>query len=202
MSHPDPPQPDNPPGNQPSDQWGRPEHWGSASNWGTPAQPQSSPSAADPQQQSQPSAPPSGQPPGQGPGGPGQSYGQPPAEPPPSRSIADANPFKAAFDFSFNSYATPGLVKIIYVLATILAIIWWIGGTIMVFITGSAFSSLNDPYGESGGAGGVVLGIIALLLGWIPALLWLLIVRIALEASMALVRLADDMRHIRRNAGA
>ena len=40
-----------------------------------------------------------------------------------------------------------------------------------------------------------------LLLGWIPALLWLLFVRIVLEASLALVRVADDTRHIRDKVG-
>ncbi|QGN34675.1 DUF4282 domain-containing protein [Microlunatus sp. Gsoil 973] len=107
------------------------------------------------------------------------------------RRISDANPLRAAFDFGFNSYATPGLVKIIYVLALIVAALWWIGGGLTGLIAGVAARGLG------GGDGSVALGIIALLLGWIPALLWLLFVRIVLEASLALVRVADDARHIR-----
>jgi hypothetical protein len=205
---------------QPADQWRQPGQWGSSTpDWGqqhSTTQPVGQPPGSsaeswhqpDPSQgwQHAPASAPQPQPGGffgQSPGGYGGPHGQPPPPQQPSpgiRRIADANPFRAAFDFGFNSYATPGLVKIIYVLATILAVIWWIGGTIMTFITGAAITSLGNPYG-GGGAGGIVLGVFALLLGWIPALLWLLLVRIVLEASTALVRLADDMRRFRQNAG-
>jgi len=107
------------------------------------------------------------------------------------KRFSDANPLRAAFDFRFDSYATPGLVKIIYILAAIIAGLWWIGGGLTALIAGMAASH----YG--GGGGSLVLGILGLLLGWIPALLWLLFVRIILEASLALVRIADDARNIR-----
>lgn len=199
----------NPGGNQPNESssqehggWGQSGQWGSSGQQHPGAQPHGQPSgpSTDWQQQWQhqpsPNAP-YGPPPG-GPPGSGQTGGYGPQQPP--RAIADANPFRAAFDFSFGSYATPGLVKIIYVLAVILAAIWWIGGTIMTFIMGAAIMSVGDPYGDSGSAAGVVLGLFWLLLGWIPALLWLLLVRIALESSIALVRVADDMRHLRQSA--
>lgn len=200
-----PSNPSTPPGQWPSGQWGssapdRGQQSSGPQPHGQPSAPSADWGTGDWQQQwqQQPATagpnPPYGAPPG------GQSGYGPPG-PPPHRSVSDANPFRAAFDFTFDSYATPGLVKIIYVLAVILAAIWWIGGTIMSFITGAAITSLGDPYGESGGAGGVVLGIFWLLLGWIPALLWLLLVRIMLEASIALVRVADDIRHLRQSAG-
>lgn len=199
-------------GDQASDQWGQAGQWGSPpQHWGQQdpgGQPHGQPSGASAgwqhqagwqQQWQQPS-------PGQSPSA---SFGQTSGghQPPPrDRQTADANPFRAAFDFGFNHYVTPGLVKIIYVLAVILAVIWWIGGAIMTFVMGGAVNSASSEiYGNSGGSGGtgfIVLGVLDLLLGWIPALLWLLFIRIILEASMALVRLATDMRSLRHNAGA
>lgn len=123
---------------------------------------------------------------------------QQPASGPADRKFDDANPLRAAFDFGFNRYATPGLVKIIYVLAVVIAAVWWIGGTITTFVLGAAVSDLGRmTTGSGGGGGGIVLGIVSLLLGWIPALLWVLLVRVVLEAAMALVRVAEDARGIR-----
>lgn len=151
-------------------------------------QPYQQPSAGGPYEQTQPYA--ANQPP-TGPSAGSASFGSWQPQPPQhQRRATDANPLKAAFDFSFNSYATPGLVKIIYILAAIVAGLWWIGGGLVALISGIAASSY-------GGGGAIFLGVVGLLLGWIPALLWLLFVRIILEASLALVRVADDARHIR-----
>jgi hypothetical protein len=142
----------------------------------------------------------------------GQPYAQSAAGPPPGggyyqhwqsqpakRPIGDANPLKAALDFSFDSYATPGLVKIIYILAVVLGAIWWIGGTIVMFV---AAASTPEIAGYSSGPSGsdFVPAILSLLLGWIPVLLWLLLVRVLLEAAMALVRTAGDVRALRSDA--
>lgn len=151
-------------------------------------QPYQQPSAGGPYQQSQPYDP--NQPPAGPPAG-GTFGSWQPQPPQPQRRFSDANPLRAAFDFGFNSYATPGLVKIIYILAAIVAALWWIGGGLAALIAGIAARSFG------GGGGTVALGVVGLLLGWIPALLWLLFVRIILEASLALVRVADDARHIR-----
>jgi len=133
-----------------------------------------------------------------------QHQAQPQTHPKPDRSpqqtlppqrFADANPLRAAFDFRFNSYATPGLVKIIYVLAAIIAGLWWIGGGLTALIAGIAAVHYSGKYGMR------VLAVLGLLLGWIPSLLWLLFVRIILEASLALVRIADDVRNIRTAIG-
>lgn len=141
-------------------------------------------------------------------GQPGQQWGQQAShgQPPygqPKKPITDANPLKAAFDFSFGSYATPGLVKIIYLLAVIVGAIAWIGGAIAYFVLGAAAESATSMYDSSGGgAGPVVAGILQLIFGWIPVLLWLLFVRVVLEAAMALVRAAEDVRAIRTKSDA
>ena len=137
----------------------------------------------------------------------GGGAAQPPTQPtgyqggwqqPRPRQPRDSNPIKSAFDFSFTRYATPGLVKIIYILAVIIAALWWIGGTIVTFVAGAAATSVSVYGGSSGGGGGgIFLGFVSLLLGWIPALLWVLFVRVVLEGLMALVRIAEDARGIR-----
>jgi hypothetical protein len=220
---PNPPAGDQPPEDRPQ-QFGQPNQWITGSSADRPEDTQQLPphgqgSAEQPyagayHQSSEssynPYDTPAGSPYNQPPGDPYTQYPPPPTAPTgptgggtpysswqpqqpqqPQHRISDANPLRAAFDFGFNSYATPGLVKIIYVLALIVAALWWIGGGLTVLIAGVAARSLG------GGDGSVALGVIALLLGWIPALLWLLFVRIVLEASLALVRVADDARHIR-----
>jgi hypothetical protein len=140
--------------------------------------------------------PPYGQPAaGQPSGGYYQQWQTQPAKP----RFSDANPLKAALDFSFDSYATPGLVKIIYILAVVLGALWWIGGTIVMFV---AAASQPEITGYSSGPSGsdFVPAILSLLLGWIPVLLWLLLVRVLLEAAMALVRTASDVRALRSDA--
>ena len=103
----------------------------------------------------------------------------------------DANPLAALFDFSFTKFATPGLVKIVYILEVIAAVGMWLVWIIAVF----AGSRLTG-----GGAG---LGIVVLLFGWIPVLLSIAFTRFVLEAIVALIRINDrvaEMAERSRNA--
>lgn len=189
---------DNPYVAPPTDPYAQPQSQQTAAHsWDLPpSQPQSQPQP-QPQQTAAPSwnQPPAGPPTGSSFGTWQPQQYQPPAQwqhqPQSRKRFADANPLRAAFDFRFNSYATPGLVKIIYTLAAIIAGLWWIGGGLTALIAGIAARNLG------GGGASLALGILGLLLGWIPALLWLLFIRIILEASLALVRIADDARNIR-----
>ncbi|GAB3916617.1 hypothetical protein GCM10011575_25100 [Microlunatus endophyticus] len=167
-----------------------------------PAQPQSQPYA-------QPTAPSWGQPPSGAPDT--SSFGawqsQPPQQlqPQQQKRFGDANPFRAAFDFGFRTYATPGIAKIVYIVAIVLGVVAWIGGAIYWFRVAAAInhlaSSLSSPFGGGGdsnaGSAFTVIGIVSLVLGWIPVLLEILIVRVFLEAAIAMTRTADDARHIR-----
>ncbi|SDS81195.1 protein of unknown function [Microlunatus soli] len=113
---------------------------------------------------------------------------------------------KAAFDFSFASYATPGLVKIIYILAVIIAAIGWIGSTISYFVlaatTHTAVSRLGGPPQTDTSVAMFISPVLLLLFGWVPGLLWVLVVRVVLEAALALVRAAEDVRAMRdKNLG-
>ncbi len=86
----------------------------------------------------------------------------------------------AAFDFTFTRYATPGLIKIMYVLSMIVIALYYMA----IVIAGFA-------------AGGPFLGIVAIIAGLIPAFLSLLGIRAGLEAMMATVRTAIDIRALR-----
>lgn len=118
-----------------------------------------------------------------------QPWGGTPPAPRPQRAplFADTNPFAAVFDLSFRSFATPGVVKIIYALAIALGVLSWIGSVILGFSAGSS------PFVESTST----YGVLNLLFGWIPALMWILLVRVGLELALATVRTAEDVRNLR-----
>ena len=84
--------------------------------------------------------------------------------------------FGALFDFSFNSFVTPKIVKFVYVLATILLVLTYL------FFVIAAFAGDN-----------VGFGIAFLLLGWIPFLFYLALVRMTLEFYFSIVRMSQDI---------
>lgn len=105
--------------------------------------------------------------PPQGPGGP--EYGA-------SGASSDARGFFGAlFDFSFNSFVTPKIVKVVYVLFTI--------GMALALVVYVIVGFAADP----------VIGVLVLLLGWIPALLYLAFIRMTLEFYYSVVRMSQDI---------
>ncbi|MGO1173890.1 MAG: DUF4282 domain-containing protein [Actinomycetaceae bacterium] len=82
--------------------------------------------------------------------------------------------FAKLFDFSFSDYITLTFAKIIYGIVIVVIALAWLTMIVMGFAT--------EP----------VIGIVALLFGWIPALLYLVIIRVGLEASIALIRTAQN----------
>jgi len=84
--------------------------------------------------------------------------------------------FGALFDFSFNTFVTPKIVKFVYVLATILLVI-----TYLVFVI-TGFAGDNPA-----------IGIAFLLLGWIPFLFYLALIRMTLEFYYSIVRMSQDI---------
>jgi hypothetical protein len=81
----------------------------------------------------------------------------------------------ALFDFSFNSFVTPKIVRFVYVLATIWAVVMYV----IVVIS---------SFGQS-----VTNGLIALVFGPLVAVIWLAIVRIGLEFGISVVRMSEDV---------
>lgn len=129
-------------------------------------------------------------PPGQQPlpGGPGP-YGGPPQSPPepetPDHGDNKVGFFKALFDVSFTNYATPSIVRIIYVLAMVLGVLSWLVGAVSGVASGR----------------GLIMAVLVLAVGWIPLLLWISILRVGLELVLASVRTAENTRKIRENYG-
>lgn len=98
----------------------------------------------------------------------------------------DAGFFSALFDFSFRKYATPSIVKIVYILVTVVMVL----GALVWTITGAAGVFDVDPG----------LGVLFLLLG-VPFILVALVLQLALfrlllEASLALIRSAQSLQNL------
>ena len=83
--------------------------------------------------------------------------------------------FPALFDFSFNTFVTPKIVRFVYVLAAIWAVVMYV----LVVIAWFSQSVTN--------------GLIALVFGPIVAIIWLAIVRIGLEFGISVVRMSEDV---------
>ncbi|MGH3939568.1 MAG: DUF4282 domain-containing protein [Pseudonocardiaceae bacterium] len=110
-------------------------------------------------------------PPGMG-GPPPGAGGPPPGGQPPKMGF-----FGALFDFGFNHFVTPSIVKVIYVLGLIgitLGYVFWV-------IAG--FTDSN------------IAGVLTLLLGPVVAILYLAFFRMTLEFIVAVIRMSEDIHH-------
>jgi uncharacterized protein DUF4282 len=92
--------------------------------------------------------------------------------------------FASLFDFSFSSLITPRLVKVLYVLMTVVVALWTLVFVLIAFRSSSSF------------------GFIALLiLGpifFVIAMIWL---RVGVEAIVAFFRIQEDVAEINQRAG-
>ncbi|GAA5122712.1 DUF4282 domain-containing protein [Pseudonocardia adelaidensis] len=104
------------------------------------------------------------------------AFGPPPGQPG-GQQAQGSSPFAALFDFEFNSFATPAVVKILYIVGMVLIGLFYIGALI------------------GGFAQGVGPGLLALIVGGIFALFALILFRVTLEFYYALVRMSEDIHH-------
>jgi uncharacterized protein DUF4282 len=128
-----------------------------------------------------------GQPPAGGHGQPpAGGYGQPAGRPTPRPQVSGSSTsfLSALFDFSFSSFVTPKVIKVLYILIMILA-----GLTAAGFII-SAFALSVE-------AGLITLIIIAPLFFFITIALY----RILLEFFMVIFRMAEDIKAMRDRGG-
>ncbi|WP_407317357.1 DUF4282 domain-containing protein [Isoptericola halotolerans] len=95
--------------------------------------------------------------------------------------------FGALFDYSFTNYVTPKVVKIIYVIVTILIAFWWLVAFIASFVT-----LFSDQW---------YVGLIGILFGWIVALVYLALWRIGLEFVQAIVSISEKVNLYARRDG-
>ncbi len=103
-------------------------------------------------------------------------YGQP-AAPPPGGPPAGKGFFGALFDFSFEYFVTPMIVKAVYMLSIVALGIGW-----LVFLAAS--------FSQSAGA-----GVFVLILGPIAIVLYLCLIRMTLEFYLAVTRMSQDIHH-------
>jgi Domain of unknown function (DUF4282) len=124
-----------------------------------------------------PTPPPSqGPPEGSAPPPPPQGYPAAPPPPPSGPVGTDASGFfSALFDFTFSTFATPKIVRFVYLLATVV-----IGLFFVVWVV-AAFSE------------NVGLGIFVLILGLVAAIVYLAFIRMTLEIYYAIVRMSQDI---------
>jgi hypothetical protein len=103
--------------------------------------------------------------------------------PPPSEPFGQPTPptasgkgfFGALFDFRFEHFITPMIVKFVYVLALVALVIAWLA----FLVTGFADSTTT--------------GVLALVVGPIVVLLYLAFIRMTLEFYLAIVRMSQDI---------
>jgi apolipoprotein N-acyltransferase len=103
---------------------------------------------------------------------PSDPYGQP--TPSPGAAPSAKGFFGALFDFSFEHYVTPMIVKVVYILAIIVLGLTW-----LVFLATS--------FAQSSG-----YGLVVLILGPVGILLSLCLIRMTLEFYIAITRMSQD----------
>lgn len=105
------------------------------------------------------------------------SFGQNPPPPPGAIPPNNAKGFLGAlFDFKFEHFITPMIVKFVYVLSTVaLGLVW-------LFFLLAALAS-----------GSPALGLVVLLVGPVLFILYLAFIRMTLEFYLAIVRMSEDI---------
>ena len=88
-------------------------------------------------------------------------------------------PFAQAFDFSFSTYASLRLVRMLYTFLIVIVALGYLGAAIPALL-------VMPP-----------VGIAVLIFGWIPALFLILVGRVGIEVTLATVRTAIDARALR-----
>lgn len=106
---------------------------------------------------------------------PSGGYGAEPSTPPPV--TPQLSGLSAIFDFSFTRFATPSVIRILYVLGFV--------GIVLTYLAYLVIGFTFDP----------VIGLVTLLFGWIVALLFIILWRVTLEFYLAVIRMSEDIHH-------
>lgn len=107
-----------------------------------------------------------------------------PAQPDPAPSASSSGFFKALFDFNFNHFVTPTIVKVVYIVG--LVIIGLI--TLVLFFT--AFRQFSGDFGTS-----PILGLLQLIGAPLLGIFYLAFFRMSLELYYAIIRMSEDVHH-------
>lgn len=112
-------------------------------------------------------------------GGPSQPGGPPPMGAP-MGAAAPRSGFSALLDFSFTTFATPSMIKLLYLVGSALILLSYL------FYVIAAFAGVD-----------VVTGLITLVIGAVVSVFMIALLRVSLEFSFAVVRMSEDI-HNRR----
>ncbi|PMC74889.1 DUF4282 domain-containing protein [Brachybacterium sp. UMB0905] len=113
----------------------------------------------------------------------------------------DPNMIQALFDFKFKHFVSLKYASVLYIVAIIVALLIWAAQVVGSLMFGAMLGALNSSwYGEP--SFNAIPLLIALLLGWIPSVVALIGMRLAIEFSVASARTAQNttaiLEHLRR----
>lgn len=106
---------------------------------------------------------------------------QPQGSPAPARG---AGFLQALFDINFNTFVTPKIVKIVYVIGMVLI------GLVTLGMILSAFSQFTGGYDKS-----PLLGLLMLVGAPLVGIIYLALFRMSLELYYAVIRLSEDVHN-------
>lgn len=92
--------------------------------------------------------------------------------------------FAALFDFNFNRYVTPSVVKVLYILLMIV-----VGLVVLLAIIGLLAAMAQD-------ASAIILALIGIPLVLLGAAAWLAVYRVGLEVAVSIIRTAQSVQSI------
>ena len=92
--------------------------------------------------------------------------------------------FSSLFDYSFGSYITPKIIKVLYVLATVLIALWTLAFVLIAFNASSGFGVLT-----------------LLILGPLYFVIAMIYARVLLELLSAFFHIHDDVKEIKLRGG-
>lgn len=94
------------------------------------------------------------------------------------------------FDYNFDNFIAPKLVKAIYIVLVI------------VVSFGAAIMALGSIAAMTSGGAGVLLGLLGLVMAPVLWLLGLMVYRVSLELMIVTFKISEDLRAIRTGSGA
>ncbi|MBC6457500.1 DUF4282 domain-containing protein [Actinomadura sp. HBU206391] len=122
---------------------------------------------------------------------PQQQHYQQPYRPPSGRRLDnDKGFFGALFDFSFDNFIAPKLVKFLYVLSLILTTVYAIALLIYALVSVA-----------SGDSAQTLVGLLFIVLSPVIWLIGLIVTRLYLELAIVMFKISDDIKDIRDNGG-
>lgn len=109
----------------------------------------------------------------------------PPQPPPPDTGGTQAKGFVGAlFDFRFDNFVTPRIVRSLYVLITIAIAVGYLAAATAAYRVGAGFGTF-----------------MLLIVGPVVSLIYLALARVTLEFILAGVRMSQDIRDMRGGSG-